>query len=186
MKLDGFGEKSVRKILNAIEKSKVTTLDRFIYALSIPDVGLSTAKTIASRFEDYRDFIVRASDFDWEELDGIGSQTAFKIIEFIHANKKEINEIAKELEFKSVEKNVIKENPFIDKNICITGKLNHFNRDSINEKILSLGAKPVDSVSSKTDFLVCNALSNSSKYKKAIALNIRIITEDEFIEMLDS
>jgi DNA ligase (NAD+) len=186
VQLEGFGEKSVKKLLNSIEKSKNTTLDRFIYALSIPDVGRSTAKTIASRFEDFHDFIIRASDFDWEELDGIGSQTAEKINEFIHNHISEIRELAKELEFERIEKVDIKDNPFINKNICVTGKLEHFTRDGINEKIVSLGAKAVSSVSSKTDFLVCNSPSNSSKYKKATELNIKVVTESEFIEMINS
>lgn len=186
VQLEGFGEKSVKKLLNSIEKSKNTTLDRFIYALSIPDVGRSTAKTIASRFEDFHDFIIRASDFDWEELDGIGSQTAEKISEFIHNHISEIRELAKELEFERIEKVDIKDNPFINKNICVTGKLEHFTRDGMNEKIASLGAKAVSSVSSKTDFLICNSPSNSSKYKKATELNIKVVTESEFIEMINS
>lgn len=184
--LEGFGEKSVKKMLNSIEKSKNTTLDRFIYALSIPDVGRSTARTIASRFEDFNSFIVRASNFDWEELDGIGSQTAEKISKFIHNHINEIKELAKELEFEEAKEIKIKNNPFINKNVCVTGKLTQFTRDSINEKISTLGAKAVSSVNSKTDFLVCNNPSNSSKYKKAIELDVKIITEDEFINMLNS
>lgn len=184
-KLDGFGEKSVKKLLDSIEKSKVTTLDRFIYALSIPDVGRSTAKTIASHFEDFNEFIARASSFDWEELDGIGCQTAEKINNFIHEHISEIKELAKELDFDKVESRNITDNPFINKNICVTGKLERFTRDGINEKIASLGAKAVSSVSIKTDFLVCNSKSNSSKYKKAVELGIKIITEDEFVNMID-
>lgn len=186
MKLEGFGEKSVEKLLNSIEKSKNTTLDRFIYALSIPDVGRSTAKTIASRFEDCKEFITRAQHFDWEELDGIGYQTATKINKFIYNHIDEIRELSKKLNFEEIKKNDIKNNPFIDKNICVTGKLEYFTRDGINEKITSLGAKAVNSINSKTEYLVCNNQSNSSKYKKAIELNIKIITENEFIEMINS
>lgn len=186
MQLEGFGEKSITKLLNSIEKSKSTTLDRFIYSLSIPDIGRSTAKTIASRFENFHDFIIRASDFNWEELDGIGSQTAIKINEFIHNYIGEIRELAKELNFEEIKKTDVKDNLFINKNICVTGKLEHFTRDSINEKIISLGAKAINSVSSKTDFLVCNNPSNSSKYKKAVELNVKIITEDEFVNLINS
>lgn len=184
--LEGFGEKSVKKLLKSIEMSRSTTLDRFIYSLSIQDVGRSAAKTIAARFEDYHDFIIRASDFNWEELDGIGHQTAEKINNFIHNHINEIKELAKELNFEDIKRVDIKDNPFINKNICVTGKLEHFTRDSINEKITSLGAKTVSSVSAKTDFLVCNSPSSSSKYKKAVELNIRILTENEFINMIDS
>ena len=75
---------------------------------------------------------------------------------------------------------IVGTNPFTGKSICVTGKLNHFTRDSINEKIISLGAKAVGSVSKKTDYLITNESSGSSKYKKAIELNIPIITEEEF------
>lgn len=184
--LEGFGEKSVKKLLKSIEMSRSTTLDRFIYSLSIQDVGRSAAKTIAARFKDYHDFIIRASDFNWEELDGIGHQTAEKINNFIHNHINEIKELVKELNFEDIKKVDIKNNPFINKNICVTGKLEHFTRDSINEKITSLGAKAVGSVSAKTDFLVCNSPSNSSKYKMAVELNIKILTENEFISMIDS
>ena len=78
----------------------------------------------------------------------------------------------------------ISENPFTGKSICVTGKLNHFTRDSINEKIVSLGAKAASSVSKKTDYLITNESSASSKYKKAIELNIPIITEEEFLNMI--
>jgi adenine-specific DNA-methyltransferase len=77
------------------------------------------------------------------------------------------------------------QHPFTGKFICVTGKLNHFTRDSINEKIISLGAKAVGSVSKKTDYLITNESSGSSKYKKAIELNIPIITEEYFLKMLD-
>ena len=184
-RLEGFGEKSVKKLLSSIENSKNITLDRFIYALSIPNIGHSTAKSIALRFENFHDFIVRAPYFNWEELDGIGSQTAEKISNFIHNHIDEIRELAKEFRFEDIEKIDTKNNLFINKNICVTGKLKHFTRDSINEKIDFLGAKAVGSVSSKTDFLICNNPSNSSKYKKAVELDIEIITEDEFIKMMN-
>jgi DNA ligase (NAD+) len=78
---------------------------------------------------------------------------------------------------------VNKDNPFSGKSLCVTGKLNHFTRDSINEKIALLGAKAASSVSKKTDYLITNEQSSSSKYKKAVALGVPIITEDEFLEM---
>ena len=76
-----------------------------------------------------------------------------------------------------------KENPFMNKTLCVTGKLNYFTRDSINVKITELGAKAASSVSKKTDYLITNEQSGSSKFKKAVELNIPIITEDEFLKM---
>ena len=186
VKLDGFGETSVTKLLDAIEISKNTTLDRFIYALSIPDVGRSTAKTIASRFESFEEFIARASNFDWEELDGLGSQTASKISDFIESHIEEIRELAKEFEFEEI-KETINSNSLSGLTFVITGSLNHFaNRDEAKEKIEASGGKVSGSVSAKTSYLVCNEPSNSSKYKKAQSFGIKIINEEELIRMLNS
>ena len=184
-KLEGFGEKSVKKLLNSIEKSKNTTLDRFIYALSIPNVGRSTAKTIASRFMDYHEFIARASDFDWEELDGIGYETASKIDEFIQVHIGEIRELANELEFEEDE--VITSNNLSGLIFCITGSMNHFtNRDEAKNRIEAAGGKVSGSVSAKTSYLVNNDVaSTSGKNKKAKELNIPIISEEELIKMLN-
>jgi DNA ligase (NAD+) len=90
-----------------------------------------------------------------------------------------------EVNFILPEKQNASDNIFNGKSICVTGKLNYFTRDSINEKIISLGAKAVGSVSKKTDYLITNESSGSSKYKKAIELNIPIITENEFLKMLE-
>ena len=81
------------------------------------------------------------------------------------------------------EKKEVKENPFNGKTICVTGKLEHFSRDSINAKIAELGAKAASSVSKNTDYLITNEASGSSKYKKAVELNVPIITEKEFLKM---
>ena len=184
VRIEGLGEKSVSSLLKSIEKSRDIKLENFIAALGIPDVGLSTAKTIAARFDDYQSFIIRATDFKWEELDGIGSLTAEKISDFININLKEIRELAKEFNFIEEAKVEVKENPFNGKTLCVTGKLNTFTRDSINAKIAELGAKAAGSVSKNTDYLITNEASGSSKYKKAVELNIPIITEAEFLEMV--
>lgn len=82
------------------------------------------------------------------------------------------------------EKKTVANNPFNSKSLCVTGKLVRFTRDSINEKIASIGAKAVGSVSKNTDYLITNEASGSSKYKKAMELNIPILTEDEFLKMI--
>lgn len=185
IQLEGLGEKSVSTLLKSIEKSRDIKLENFITALSIPDVGLSTAKTIAARFDDCRSFIIRATDFEWEELDGIGSLTAEKISDFINTNLDEIRELAKEFNFIEEIKVEVKENPFNGKSVAVTGKLIHFTRDTINAKLESLGAKPASGVTAKTHYLINNdSTSSSSKNKKANELNIPIITENEFLEMI--
>ena len=183
--LEGFGERSVAKILDAIDISRNVKLENFINALSIPDVGLSTAKVIANAFgNDYYKMMGQADRFIWSDLDDIGMVTSHKIRDFIKNHYKEIVELAKEMNFIVEEKKEVKENPFSGKTLCVTGKLNHFTRDGINVKIAELGAKAAGSVSKNTDYLITNEASGSSKYKKAVELNVPIITEAEFLAMI--
>lgn len=184
-KCDGFGKKSVENILDAIEKSRNITLDRFVCALSIDGVGKSASKTISDAFGgDFVEFINAFDNgFDWTTLTDVGDITAQNINNYLAKNEAEIRELAKEFDFTLPTKVEVKENPFMGKTLCVTGKLVHFTRDSINAKIAELGAKAASSVSKKTDYLITNEASGSSKYKKAVELNVPIITEDEFLRM---
>ena len=183
---DGFGEKSVTKILDAIEKSRNVKLENFICALSIDGVGTSASKTIANHFNgDFGAFFgALETSFDWSRLTDFGEITARNIADFGAKYKDEIRELAKEMHFIIEEKNEVKDNPFMGKTLCVTGKLFNFTRDSINAKITELGAKAASSVSKNTDYLITNEASGSSKYKKAVELNVPIITEEEFLRMI--
>lgn len=185
--LDGFGEKSIDNLLKSIEDSRNVKLENFIAALGIPNIGLSAAKTISQYFNgDYKELINTYFywRFDWTNLKDFGVIMAESINSYLYENLDEINELADEMNFILPEEYSISANPFSGKTICVTGKLNHFTRDSINEKIISLGAKTASSVSKKTDYLITNESSGSSKYKKAIELNIPIITEEKFLNMI--
>lgn len=186
-KCSGFGKKSVKKILDSIENSRDVKLENFICALSIPNIGRSASKTIANYFNgDYEEFINAYfyRHFDWTVLSDFGQTMADNINTYLHDNLEMINKLATEMRFMEQEsKSEIKNNPFIGKTLCVTGKLNTFTRDSINAKISELGAKAAGSVSSKTDYLITNEASGSSKYKKAVELNIPILTEEEFLKM---
>jgi DNA ligase (NAD+) len=185
--IDGFGEKSVAKILDAIDHSRNVKLENFICALSIPNIGRSASKTISDAFNgNYQEFIDAYFywHFDWTTLDDFGQVMADNINKYLHDNLEEVNSLAAEMHFVQRESKVIADNPFGGKTLCVTGKLNHFTRDSINAKISELGAKAAGSVSKNTDYLITNEQSGSSKYKKATELNIPIITEDEFLKMI--
>ena len=182
-KCDGFGVKSVEKILDAIEKSRNVKLENFICALSIDGVGKSTSKAIAKYFNGNMAEWISIIPANYTVIADIGKVTSYNINEYLSKNKADIIELWKELNFIILKKVEVKENPFNGKTLCVTGKLNHFTRDSINAKISELGAKAAGSVSSKTDYLITNEQSGSSKYKKAVELNIPIITEDEFLKM---
>ena len=185
-KCSGFGKKSVDNLLKAIEDSRYITLDRFICALSIDGVGKSAAKTLSDAFDgDFWQFIEGFnSGFDFAILTDIGDKTARNIIKYLAENEPEVCVLAHEFEFILPKKVEVKENPFSGKTLCVTGKLFNFTRDNINAKITELGAKAASSVSSKTDYLITNEASGSSKYKKAVELNIPIITEEEFLNMI--
>lgn len=185
IRLDGFGTKSIDKLLLAIEKSRDVKLENFIAALGIEGVGVAAAKTLSNRFNNIYE-ILDAYDqaYDWTQLDDFGSVMAHNINNFFKQNIGYVCSLAAEMRFIIPEKQEVKENQFSGKTIVVTGKLNHFTRDSINSKILSLGAKTSGSVSKNTDYLVTNEASGSSKYKKAVELGIAIITEDEFLKMI--
>ena len=190
VKLDGFGKKSVDNLMNAIEASKNTTLDRFIYALSIPLIGRSASKTISRYFNgDYDRFINETTNpyewFNWSILADFGDAMHDEMWMYLKNNKDMIEELASYLTFEKPQ--VVQNNKSLNGfTFVITGSLNHFaNRDEAKEKIESLGGKVSGSVSAKTSYLVNNDInSTSGKNKKAKELNVPIITEEELIEML--
>lgn len=180
IRLDGFGLKSIQKLLDNIEKSRDVKLENFIAALGIPDVGLSTAKTIAARFNDYRDFIVRAPQFDWQELDGIGDLTAQKITEFVSTNITNIRNLAQEMRF-IVEEEVC-DNSLSGLKFCITGSFSQ-SRDVLKQKLEAKGAKFVSGISKNLDVLYCGAKAGS-KLTKAQNLGVRVADENELMKDL--
>ena len=190
VKLDGFGETSVNKLLNAIETSKNTTLDRFIYALSIPLIGRSASKTIAKYFDgDFERFYTECciSEFNFSILDDFGETMNESIHNYLENNFIKIGILAR---YVNIEKpqTISNSNNLEGKIFCITGSLEHFaNRDEAKEKIELAGGKVSGSVSTKTSYLVNNDIaSTSGKNKKAKELNIPIINEEELIKMLNS
>ena len=188
IKLEGLGEKSVSTLQKSIEKSREIKLENFIAALGIPNVGLSAAKTISNYFNgSEEDFMIAyENDFDWTVLNDFGTIMANSLNEYLNENYDDVIELTGEFNFIVETKVEVKENPFNGKSVAVTGKLNYFTRDSINIKLESLGAKPASGVTAKTDYLINNdPTSNSSKNKKANELNIPIITEEEFLKMID-
>lgn len=186
--LEGFGEKSVKKLLDSIEKSKSTTLDRFIYSLSIPLIGRSASKTIAKFFENDFEIFYKAftSPFNWTALDDFGATMNDSIIEYAVDNNNMVRNLARYFTFENPQ-TTSNSNSLAGKTFVITGSLNHFsNRDEAKEKIEQLGGKVSGSVSAKTSYLVNNDVnSTSGKNKKAKELNIPIISEQELINMLN-
>jgi DNA ligase (NAD+) len=187
IQIDGLGEKSVTTLRKSIEKSRDIKLENFIAALGVPNIGLSAAKTISKHFNGSEEefMIAYESDFDWTILDDFGVIMANSLNEYLTANYDDVIELTGEFNFIVEDKTETIENPFNGKSVAVTGKLIHFTRDSINAKLESLGAKPASGVTAKTNYLINNdPTSSSSKNKKANELDIPIITEDEFLNMI--
>ena len=182
---EGFGEKSVQNILDSIEKSRNNDLWRVIAAAGIPNVGSVAAKQLANYFKTYAKFRSAVEeDFDFTELPDFGEVTAETLLNFDYT---EIDDVV----FYAIHCNPVEEqssNALEGISFCITGKLNNFkNRNELKEKISSLGGKVTDSVSSKTNYLINNDIeSNSSKNKAAKTLHIPIITEEDFLDMIET
>lgn len=187
VKIDGFGTKSVDKLLQAIEKSRNVKLENFIAALGINGIGLSASKTIVEHFNHKWDLILNAiyCKYDFTQLDDFGEVMANNFTTYFSEHFVDLCALSEKMRFIEPEHKSVISTTFNGKILCVTGKLNHFTRDSINEKIASIGAKSVGSVSKKTDYLITNEASGSSKYKKAVELGVTIITEEEFLNMLE-
>ena len=186
--IPGFGDRSVTKILNAVDDSRNTTPERLLYAIGIPKVGESQSKEIFKKFNTWEDFISALDEgYDFSRLEGFGDVLNDIIHKWYKEQYKEkrIPELVKELNFienvNASESQVLKGKIFV-----ITGSLvKHKSRNELKDKIEKLGGKVSSSISSKTSYLINNDISsNSSKNKKAKELNIPIINEDSFLQLL--
>ena len=191
--LEGFGSKSVTKLLDSIEKSRKTTLDRFLYSLSVPLLGKTASKAIAQA-EDYnfnsfiQDMIHPGAEF-FRHISGVGDSLINSLNQYFSRDCYEIYTLAEEFEFQKPEpifKMLGIQKDLTGKTFVITGNLEHFaNRDEAKAQIESLGGKVSGSVSTKTSYLVNNdPNSTSSKNVKAQKLGIPIITEQELLSMI--
>ena len=190
-KLDGFGSKSVDKLLNSIEQSRNTNLQRFLYSLSIPLLGNSASKDIAefcgNNFNSFVGALTEGGKDAFTSINGIGEALGKTIINYWNKHSEEIMDLAQKFTFSKDEKIEKFENDKINgKVFVVTGSVNYYkNRNELKTDIEKNGGKVSGSISSKTSYLINNDIdSNSSKNKKAKELNIPIITEEQFLSML--
>lgn len=183
--MEGFGEKSYNNLISNIEKSRKTTLDRFIYSLGIPNIGASNAKMLTSAFDNDLNKLLKAGKEDLAQIDGVGDIIAESFISyFLNENrKKEARHLLDELEITDEGNN--EEQIFQNMSFVITGTVNNFaNRNAVKEYIERRGGKVTSSVSKNTSYLINNdSESSSSKNKKAKELGIPIISEEEFMKL---
>ena len=185
IKKPGFGIASVNKILNAIEKSKRTSLERVIAAAGIPEIGTRVAKDLAKHYNSWSDF---RAETNFLQYDGIGEVMNDNLLNFDYDD---LNlDYTVNLHLHNVEKCPNQEqygdNKLEGKVFCITGKTHIFkNRAELQEDIENKGGKVVSSISSKVTHLINNDnTSSSAKNKAAQAAGIPIITEEEYMEMI--
>ena len=186
---DGFGNRSVDKLLDAIENSRKTTLDKFIYALSIPQIGRSTSKDISKYCNNSIDefaFIMENTSLEFAAIDGVGVSATTSLDDWWNINRDMFYELAEEFVFLGKKENGNISVDLSGKVFVITGSLTHYkNRDELVSIIESMGGKVSGSVSAKTSYLINNdTQSSSSKNQKAKQLNIPIISEEDFINMI--
>ena len=191
--LEGFGKRSVEKLLNSIEKSRKTSLERFLYSLSIPLLGKSASMMIADSVDyDFDIFIdemtIKGAEY-FRYLPGIGDSLISSLNAYWKNHCSDILQLANEFTFET-QKSIMSEttNELENKTFVITGSVNHYqNRDALKADIEAHGGKVVGSVSSKVNYLINNDInSTSSKNKKAKSLNIPIISEDQFLSILNN
>ena len=182
---DGWGEKSVKNLLDAIEESRLTNLQHFLVALSIPLLGRELSKELVKIFDDDVDKFVAYVMKPELLCDyvGIGPVKAMNLYEWCKdCNVEELKDLVSELKFKK--NDVPSGKDLSGLTFVITGSVHHYkNRDEFKTYVENCGGKVAGSVSGKTNYLVNNdATSTSSKNRKAMELGVEIITEDEFVE----
>ena len=186
IRLEGYGDKSVSNLLEAIEKSKENSLERLIFALGIPHVGSKTAKILAIKFETMDNF-ENASFDDLVSIPDIGDIIAKSVIDYFNNqhNKGIVDELKElGLNMTYTGEKVVKNDNFSGKTFVLTGSLEIFTREEAEEKIELLGGKTSSSVSKKTSAVIVGA-NPGSKYIKAQELGIEIWTEKEFEEKIN-
>lgn len=189
--LEGFGKRSVEKLLASIEKSRKTSLERFLYSLSIPLLGKSASMMIADSVDYDLDTFINEMTIKGAEcfryLPGVGDSLINSLNTYWKNHYSDILQLANEFTFET-QKSIMSEttNELENKTFVITGSVKHYqNRDALKADIEAHGGKVVGSVSSKVNYLINNDInSTSSKNQKAKSLNVPIISEDQFLEMI--
>lgn len=185
VELERMGDKSVDKLLNAIENSKQSSLDKVIFALGILNVGKKAGKILAEYYKNLTNFSKATVD-ELLELPDIGLITAESIVDYLSNDNNlrfinELIEIGMNPQYEIQNKNT--DNIFSGKTIVLTGKLVELTRNEAKEYLERFGAKVTGSVTSKTDYVIAGEKAGS-KLAKAEQLGIQVLSEDEFIDIM--
>jgi len=185
--MEGFGEKSYENLSASIEKARTTTAERLLYAIGIPNIGVATAKLITKAFDGDMEKIRHAEAAELTEISGIGDVMAKGYADYFakEENQQQLDHILAEIKLEKTESTA--EATLDGKTFVVTGSVFQFkNRNELKAYIEERGGKVAGSVSKNTDYLINNDnMSSSSKNKTAKELGIPIITEEEFLAMVE-
>ena len=186
--MDGFGEKSFVNLQNSIQNARKTTLSRLVYSLGIPNVGSANAKVICRALGNDPERILNATIEELSDISGVGGVIAGAFVDYFsdREHRDIFERLLQEVEIPQ-EETAEDSQKFAGVNFVITGSVHHFaNRAEVKEEIEKRGGKVTGSVTSKTNYLINNDVnSTSSKNRKARDLNVPIISEEEFLNMLN-
>jgi DNA ligase (NAD+) len=192
---EGWGESSVTNLINAIEARRKVPLDRFIYALGIRQVGEATAKLLARHYHSLKEWrhamLAAAKDRegaayqDLNNIDQIGDSVAGDILDFFAEkhNLEALDDLAKEVEVEDAQVISASGSPVAGKTVVFTGALSKMTRDEAKARAESLGAKVASSISKKTDYVIVGE-DAGSKAAKAAELGVKMLSEDEWLELI--
>lgn len=181
-RLEGFGDKKIKNLLGALEKSKQAPLDRFLFALGIDGIGKVASKDLAARFGSV-EALSEATAEDLVALENIGEKTAANVVEYFSSpeNREEIGRLFAAGVSPFVKKRA--EGIFSGENVVLTGTLKNFKRSDAQKAVEERGGVCQSAVTGKTTLVVAGEAAGS-KLDKAKSLGIRIVDEEEFSKML--
>ncbi len=186
--MDGFGEKSYLKLQAGVQNARVTTLPRLVYSLGIPNIGSANAKMICRALGNDPERVMNATAEELSEISGVGEVIAGTYVQYFadEEHREIFRRLLSEVEIPKGEEPEGGQD-LSGVNFVITGSVEHFaNRGEVKEEIERRGGKVTGSVTSKTNYLINNDVnSTSSKNRKARELGIPIISEEEFLKMLN-
>lgn len=189
IELERFGEKSTNNLLESIQESKKNSLERLLFGLGIRHIGKKASRIIAETFGTI-DNLAKVKFNDLIQIDEVGETMAESIVNYFYDERNsaiivKLQELGLNTTYSGFKKeDVNKNSKFYGKIVVVTGKLEHFSRNEIKEKLEQLGAKVTGSVSKKTDYLIVG-IDAGSKLEKAQSIGIEIISEEDFFKMIE-
>lgn len=184
--MERMGKKSAQNLISGLEKARVTTLPKFIYALGIREVGETTAANLAHHYLTF-EAIKNANEENLQEVPDVGAIVAKNIINFFRQdhNIEVVERLESLMSWPEIEAKSADQQPLLDKTFVLTGTLSQMGRSDAKARLQALGAKVSGSVSAKTHYLVAGAKAGS-KLTKAQDLGVEVLTEDELIQLFST